>query len=450
MRLVFSQESIYALSELGANDQKYRDAYFPADFELTLNGENYSFPDVGVRMKGNTSRRTIVSESGDFYGLCHLKINFGATFDSDMYNDEVLSPFKRDWEKAPRKERKDRNLFGLKKLDLKYVPRNQYPAEDHCVIREIYAFDAFRYQGLPAPYANLASLEIDNGVSSTGGRMEIIEPIDKQFLARRFSKEESQGDLYKCVYNGMGKADFDPQGAVDYSKDGNNVSSGTRKANGKIGVEDNYVYYAPCYQLKTNDDEGEGSDFSKMADFILGMRNLVKGGWGNDISHLYALLDVDEFVRYAAVSYLLANFDDTRYNYNNYYVYFLPSNGKAIFIPYDFDWCLGLDCGYSDVNVTAPFDEWTLDGNRPSNPYFATILYGDKDGHITYDKTPMQEAYLNDIDQAIDDGVLDPSNFVSLSELLQDGSEEIGPVTSYMNQKRAAAQEGRELWNSID
>ena len=59
------------------------------------------------------------------------------------------------------------------------------------------------------------------------------------------------------------------------------------------------------------------------------------------------LVDVENFVSYAAVSYFLGNPDDLRNNYNNFYLYFLQSSGKAIIIPYDYDRCLGVTVEYN-------------------------------------------------------------------------------------------------------
>ena len=43
-----------------------------------------------------------------------------------------------------------------------------------------------------------------------------------------------------------------------------------------------------------------------------------------------SVVDMDYFVKYEAVSYFVGDPDDARNNYNNHYVYFLPSSGNAL------------------------------------------------------------------------------------------------------------------------
>ena len=214
----------------------------------------------------------------------------------------------------------------------------------------------------------------------------------------------------------MGKADFTRSDAID--KD-----TGNRIAYGKIGVEDSWNNYHPIYDLKTNEDNGENSDFSKMTNFIQVLWNNIYGT--KDASSLESVLDVQEFLSFSAVSYLLGNFDDQRYNYNNFYLYFRPSDGKAMFIPYDWDWCLGLDLGFGMQYLT-PLQEWTLDGGTSSNVYQAA-LYGDVLSYAKNDYLSYVTAYAPD--------VLDSSAFSSLASAYGEYSE-IDSVSAYMNAKR--------------
>ena len=405
----------------GDSDRKYADAYLPVNVVITLDQTEYRFEEVGMRMKGNTSRRRFF-QNGEFVDRAHFKLNFKYTFDSALFDDPLLAPFKHDWsaDAAGRKQRKDRSFLGLDKLDIKYVARNM----DGCYLRELYAYQAFREADIPAPYANIVKVKFSGESSVYEADYEAIEPIDKGFLKRRFGKDEAKGDLYKCVYNGMGKADLTRDGAVDRS-------TGLRVPYGKIGVEENYVGYAPVYQLKTNDDLGENSDFSAMADFIVTLRDCVYEGAG--IETLNAILDVDEFLRMSAVSYLLGNFDDQRYNYNNYYLYFRPSDHKAIILPYDWDWCLGLDVT-GRLSTSAPLDRWTLDGGNLSNLYLATFL-----GETTsYAQDDMKTKYMDYV-SAEGEKILDFGKYEAFAAIFsQNDSEETSSVRSYMAEKSRA------------
>ncbi|MCR4561656.1 MAG: hypothetical protein K5694_00405, partial [Bacilli bacterium] len=55
--MTFSQESLYALSIYGAFGKTYGDVYFPANLTISVNGVTSSYEEVGVKMKGNTTRR---------------------------------------------------------------------------------------------------------------------------------------------------------------------------------------------------------------------------------------------------------------------------------------------------------------------------------------------------------------------------------------------------------
>jgi hypothetical protein len=74
------------------------------------------------------------------------------------------------------------------------------------------------------------------------------------------------------------------------------------------------------------------------------MKNLIavlnrKGITKEDIAKV---VDMDNFLAFEAVTYFTGNPDDIRNDYNNYYIYFLASSGKAVFIPYDVDRVFGL------------------------------------------------------------------------------------------------------------
>ena len=48
-----------------------------------------------------------------------------------------------------------------------------------------------------------------------------------------------------------------------------------------------------------------------------------------------SVADMDELALMTAINFAMGNQDDMRNNYNNHYVYFRKSDGKAVFIPYD-------------------------------------------------------------------------------------------------------------------
>ena len=297
----------------------------------------YFIPEVGVRMKGNTSRTAFYNKNEGIYNIIHLKISFQETFDDpELYGSDV-----KTWEKDARKERKNRTFATLEKLDLRW---NR--CDDSTYLKEYFAYETYRKNGVLAPHTNLTSFDwagIHMGVFT------INEPIDKVFLEKYLPAEALGGDLYKIGWAGSSNGSF------------TNLSS--------IGVEDelNKKFYA--YDLKTNKKTSTHEALTKLIK-TLNTSIVTKESFAK-------LVDLDTFLPYCAVSYLLGNPDDLRNNYNNSYVYFRADNGKAVIIPYDFDRCLGVTTHWNPTGdgVTSddPFGKTLLaTGDQQRNPL---ILY---------------------------------------------------------------------------
>ena len=104
----------------------------------------YYYEEVGVRMKGNTSRREFYNDDG-FFGALHMKLSFKQTFDDveDGYTEDELKVWADD---AAREARKDRMSGGKEKIDIKYTSTH-----DETYVREMYAMKLFRENGVIAP-----------------------------------------------------------------------------------------------------------------------------------------------------------------------------------------------------------------------------------------------------------------------------------------------------------
>jgi hypothetical protein len=77
---------------------------------------------------------------------------------------------------------------------------------------------------------------------------------------------------------------------------------------------------------------------------------------------------------------------DLRNNYNNCYVYFLKSSGKAVFIPYDYDRCLGINREWNPNGNSMTRDDPYGNGNQQS-PVFRYSV--DKGGFYTQEYTQV-------------------------------------------------------------
>lgn len=285
---------------------------------------SYTVEEVGIRMKGNTSRTDFYNSFDGIYNIIHLKLSFQETFDDEAYYGSDI----KQWEDAERMERKNRTFATLEKLDLRW---NR--CDDGTYLKEYFAYETYRQNGVLAPHTNLCSFDwagIHMGVFT------INEPVDKVFLSKNLPEEALGGDLYKLGWAGSSNASF------------LNTNS--------IGIEDEDEGKFYAYDLKTNKKTSTNEALKKL------IRELNDGNVTKE--NFAELVDLNSFLPYCAVSYLLGNPDDLRNNYNNAYLYFRADNGKAMIIPYDFDRCLGITTHWNP----------TGDGVTNDNPFGTTLL----------------------------------------------------------------------------
>lgn len=310
-----------------------------ADVEIKFGDKVYNFDQVGIKMKGNTSRTSFLDDNGEIDKLVHYKLDFADTF-NDTYYDGSTYPLT-----SSKDDRKDRRFLGMEKIDLKWN-RNY----DSTHIRQWYAYQTFNAFGVLSNKMNLGkiNLQIDNNIPKSLGVFEVYEVIDKAFLERRLPQDEIGGDLYKCCYTAMGPANLTV----------NNLDK-------TIGVEDEVNSYFPMYDLKTNKKTSDHSLLKNMI-YYLNSNNVTKEG-------LAQYIHMDHYLMEEAVAYVLGNPDDFRNNYNNYYLYFGKSSQKCYLIPYDWDHCLGVTRGWNPtgdgLTNTKHNSNWAQGAqNSQSNP----------------------------------------------------------------------------------
>jgi len=296
-------QDYYDFSAFGSKSPIYR----MCDLVITYGEETVTIKEVGIRMKGNTSRRDFFSKKEGIYNLIHFKLSFQETFDDE---DEYDQP--KIWtDSSQREQRKKRTFLGMKAFDLKW--NKNYDATH---VRQIYAFHKFRENGLLAPHVTLATVKVKG---SSLGLYEVLEPIDKEFIERYLPEKDWGGDLYKVGWNNYKGGDFTP----------------LQNPN-EVGVEDEMIAYFPNYDLKTNKKKSNHQDMLNLLDRL--NNTSVK-----DLDVVVGdILDMNYWTMFEAVNYLVGNPDDIRNHYNNYYLYFMGSTHKAIIIPYDYDRILGI------------------------------------------------------------------------------------------------------------
>ena len=294
--------------------------YREADLKITVTTEKdsvtYAIDNVGIRMKGNTSRTDFYDKEEGQYNLIHFKVDLG-----------------------------DRTFATLEKLELRWNKN-----DDSTYLREYYAYEMYRDFGVPAPHINLTTMKV---AGEHQGVFTICEPVDKVFIEKYVAKEDRGGNLYKC----------------NWARIGANLTSKCT-----IGVENEEEGKFYNYDLKTNKSE---ADHTKMKNLIsvLNSQDVTK----EDIDRV---VDMENFLAFEAVTYFTGNPDDIRNDYNNYYIYFLESSGKAIFIPYDVDRVFGLTKDWNPngdaLTSVDPFSTKAESmGKKQENPlYIRTVNRG--------------------------------------------------------------------------
>lgn len=347
MQIDISQEELDKIQK----DYEYYDSinskspiYRKADkVTITVGDSVYEIEEVGIRLKGNTSRVPVYDEETGKPNLSHYRISFNETFDDVEYYGESANVWASEEE---RQARKDRTFAGLNDMEIKW--NKNY---DNSHVREIYAYEVFRNFGIYAQRVNLCSLGI-NGENY--GVVNIYEPVDRLFIEKRLPEEDWGGDLYKCAWT-YKPANY-VAGSVTY------------------GIDDLDAGQFHNFDLKTNKKDSTFATLEKMLETV-NSSELTKESFES-------VIDTEYFEKFLAVSYFMGNPDDIRNNYNNHYVYFLKSSGKAIFIPYDYDRCLGITYGWnpdgSGMTYVSPYSEDAESmGRSQTNPVIKAAILGD-------------------------------------------------------------------------
>ena len=214
-------------------------------------------------------------------------------------------------------------LLGVKKINL----NNCF--KDPSYMRERIAYGMMRSIGIPAPRVAYVNLYINE---SLHGLYLLVEHVDSEFLENNFDNPE--GDLYKP--DGTGS---------DLLWHGPDFSAYT-------GVE-----------LKTNEDITDNAAFIQMIDALNN---------GNDPD---PVVDVDEVLRYFAVSTALSNLDSYQGPLaHNYYIY--EQDGRFSIIPWDLNEAFGSftrGCQGSNAMISLYINEPTA-GPLAERPLIARLL----------------------------------------------------------------------------
>ncbi len=210
----------------------------------------------------------------------------------------------------------EQTLAGIRKLNF----NNNW--NDPSYMRDYLSYDLMRYMGLPTPRIAYVNLYINNNLH---GLYTVVEQVDSEFLQKHFT--QADGDLYK------------PDG----------------KGSDLQWISDDFGDYSGV-ELQTNEDSSDNSAFMTMIEVL------------NHGTDYQSVLNVNEILRYFAVSTVLSNLDSYQGSMtHNYYLY--EENGVFSIIPWDFNLSFGsFNAGCSEAEtIGLMIDEPTTSAmsNRP-------------------------------------------------------------------------------------
>ena len=300
-------------------------------FSFDVNGSTIVLDSIGLRLRGNTSRRRPEGNPGDLHNAANpdwRHVHFALDFS---------------------KNRADQRFKGLNKLNLKWFK------DDPNYCREIYSYDLFaRYGCWNAPRASYCKLTVKvkgDAKPAYYGVYAMIENIDEDFLTKNQDKWGSGiGFLWKGGWADT-NATFTPSSTQSIGVEDVNIDPSLS------------VYYA--YDLKTRKDELPAAQ-AELTQFITDLNTKTGTAFQTWIAQK---MDVPLFLRTMATHVMLGMWDDYWVNGNNFYFYFAP-NGKAYFIPYDYDNTLGTSQIMENTGTQDPL-KW---GNMTKRPLITKIL----------------------------------------------------------------------------
>lgn len=299
--------------------------YVMATLSFVKDGETTVIDSVGLRLKGNTSRRRPEGRNGEIHVRnntdwhhAHFGVNLRKYVDDDAHT-----------------------IQDVRKLHLKWFK------DDPAYVREMFCYELFRRAGVwTAVRNNYCRLWIHvEGDSKEAyyGVYELMEPIDKRYLKDRKSRfGASNGYLWKC----------------------RNAAAGLNNPNGDIWYDDDSDD-RHAYTLETQTEEFDSARI-QLVDFMNKLSNLND----NDFyTWIQEVTDIDLLLKTYAVNVAVGMWDDYWNNANNYYIYFNArglTGYKFFFIPYDYDNTLGtsLRCGVQDDSGRQNPLNWGNDNNR--------------------------------------------------------------------------------------
>jgi spore coat protein CotH len=247
-------------------DTYLEDTYYPADMKW----REVVVPQVGLRSRGSGSRNP--RKPG-------LKVDFGRYL--------------------------DQTAFGMKSLVLANA------IQDPSMLAQRIGLGMFARMGMPAPRVVHARVFVNRDYI---GLYQLIEPVDKTFLARAFGqdangKTENGGYLYEYHWKDAYPWDY--------------LGSDLR-------------LYAELFEAKTHESDAPAVLYGPLEDLFRTLNDVRDNQFEREVGEL---LDLRQFVRHLAVENFLAEHDGFLgyWGPNNFYLYRFQGRKLSQLLPWDKD-----------------------------------------------------------------------------------------------------------------
>ena len=324
VHLSFSQSEWNRLLAL-YDTNAYTTQYVMGSITFVKDGETTVIDSIGIRLKGNTSRRRPEGWYGQMHQSdntdwhhAHFGVNMRKYVDDDAHT-----------------------IQGVRKLHFKWHK------DDPMYVRELFCYELFRRAGvwtaIRDEYCRLWLHVEGDSNEAYFGVYEMLEPIDKRYLKDRKSLFGfSNGFLWKC----------------------RNAAAGLNNPNGDIWYDDDSDD-RHAYTLKTQTELFDSARV-QLVDFMNKLNSLSDSEF---YTWIQQVTDVDLLLKTYAVNVAVGMWDDYWNNANNYYIYFNNTSltgYKFFFIPYDYDNTLGtsMNCGNQDDAGRQNPLYWGTDNNK--------------------------------------------------------------------------------------
>jgi len=258
----------------------------PIYVPVTIDFEDNTWTNVGLRFKGNSSLRSTWQQ-----GIMKLPLRL----DFDQFEDEYP-------------EIDNQRFYGFKQLAL------SSNFSDESFLREKVTADIFREAGVPASNTAFYEVYIDYGEDPIYfGLYTLTEIVEDTVIEEQF--EDDSGNVYK------------PSGT------GATFAEGT--------------FSESAFDKQTNEEEADWSDIQALFDALhTETRTTDPETWR---SELEAVFDVEDFLNWLAINSVVQNWDTYGSMNHNYYLYHDPTTDQLTWIPWDNNEALSADSGKRTV-----------------------------------------------------------------------------------------------------